>query len=80
MTPDTLKTMLNRRPFEPMRVKLSSGEIFDIRHPEMAMLTKSALVISLPESDGGPSDRFEVCSYLHIASVETLSLSPGRAA
>lgn len=80
MMPDTLKSMLNRRPYEPMRIKLSSGEIFEIRHPEMTMLTKSALVVSLLEPDGSPSDRFEVCSYLHIASVETLSLSPGRAA
>jgi len=35
MTTDVLRTMLTRRPFEPMRVKMSSGEVFEIRHPEM---------------------------------------------
>lgn len=65
--------MLTRRPFEPMRVKMSNGETFEIRHPEMAMLTKTGLIIGLPEPDGSPSERFEICSYLHIASVETLS-------
>ena len=71
MTLDTIKAMLTRRPFETMRIKMSNGEVFEIRHPEMASLAKTGLVVILPETDGGPSDRFEVCSYLHIASVET---------
>jgi len=54
-----------------MRVKMSSGDVFEIRHPEMATLTKTGLIVVLPEPGGGPSERFEVCSYLHIASVET---------
>lgn len=71
MTLETLRAMLTRRPFERMGVKMSNGEMFEIRHPEMALLTKNGLIIVLPEQDGGPSDRFEVLSYLHIASVET---------
>lgn len=71
--------MLTGRPFEPMRVKMSSGEVFEIRHPEMASLTKTGLIIVLPEPDGEPSERFEICSYLHIAGVETRS-STGTAA
>ena len=73
MTLETLKAMLTRRPFEPMRVKTSSGETFEIRHPEMAMLAKSAMVIVHPDAGGLPSDRVEYVSYLHIVSVETLS-------
>jgi hypothetical protein len=77
MTLETLRAMLTRRPFEPMRVKMSNGETFEIRHPEMATLTKTALIIVLPEPDGSPSEHFEVCSYLHIASVETGSGAGG---
>ena len=73
MTLETLKAMLTRQPFEPMRVKTSSGEIFEIRHPEMASLAKSAMVIVHPDADGGPSDKVEYISYLHIVSVETLA-------
>jgi len=69
--------MLTRHPFEPMRVRTSSGEVFEIRHPEMAMLTRSALVIAHAERNGEPSDKVEFCSYLHIASVETIA---GKAA
>ena len=73
MTLDALRTMLSRRPFEPMRVKTSNGEIFEIRHPEMAILAKSAMVIVHPDADGAPSDKVEYVSYLHISSVETLA-------
>ena len=72
MTLDTLRAFLTRRPFEPMRVKTSSGEVFEIRHPEMASLARTAMVIVHPDADGSPSDRVEYVSYLHIASVETL--------
>jgi len=75
MTSDTLKSFMRRRPFEPLRVKLSSGETFEVRHYEMALLTKGGLIICLPEDDGEPSDRIEFCSYLHIASVETASFA-----
>jgi len=79
MTLDALRTMLNRRPFEPMRISMSSGAVFEVRHPEMASLGKSAMLVVLPDPDGGPSDRWEFLSYLHIAHVETLAQS-GKAA
>lgn len=36
-------------------------------------MAKSALVIVHPDADGTPSDKVEYVSFLHIASVETLS-------
>jgi hypothetical protein len=79
MTIEALRTLLSRRPFEPMRITMSSGALFEVRHPEMASLGKSAMVIVMPDSDGGPSDRWEFLSYLHIAYVETIAPS-GQAA
>lgn len=78
MTLEAIRAMLTRRPFEPLRVKTSNGEIFEIRHPEMAMLARSALVVLHPEADGGPSDNVEYVSYLHISSVETLAGATSR--
>jgi hypothetical protein len=73
MTLEALRTMLTRRPFEPLRVKTSNGEVFEIRHPEMASLARSAMVIVHPDAGGQPSDQVEYVSYLHVASVETLA-------
>ena len=73
MTLEALKAMVSRRPFEPLRIKTSNGEVFEIRHPEMVMLAKSAMVVLHPDADGGPSDKVEYISYLHVASVQTLA-------
>ena len=73
MNIEALRAMLTRQPFEPLRIKTSNGEVFEVRHPEMASLARSALVIVHPDADGSPSDKVEYVSYLHIASVETLS-------
>jgi hypothetical protein len=71
MTLDALRSTLMRRPFEPLRIKTTNGEVFEVRHPEMASLSRSALVVVHPDAQGQPTDRVEYISYLHIASVET---------
>lgn len=40
MTLDTFKKLLSKRPFEPFRVVMSSGEKYDIKHPKAAWLTR----------------------------------------
>jgi hypothetical protein len=73
MTLEALRAFLTRRPFEPIRVKTSNGNTFEIRHPEMASLARSVMVIVHPDADGSPSDKVDYLPYLHIAGVETLA-------
>ena len=68
MSAETIRELLGRRPFEPLEVRLSSGEVYRIPHPEFAILLKSTLVIGIPDSD-----RVIVCALLHIASIERLA-------
>ncbi len=77
MTLDAIRNVLNRRPFEPVRITMSSGAVLEIRHPEMAVLARSAMIVVSPDVDGGPSDRWEFLSYLRIAHVETMSSPAG---
>ena len=69
---ETFREMLARRPFQPVKITLSSGESFEIRHPEMALLTRSSLLIGTDLRDGVPAE-FKIISLLHIASMEPLS-------
>ena len=66
MTHEAMRELLQRQPFEPFEIRLSNGEKHEVRHPEMALLLRSRLVIALPD------DRMVICPLLHIASVETL--------
>jgi hypothetical protein len=72
MTADTFREILRRTPFEPFRVVLSSGESYNILHPEMAFVTAKALILALPDSSASEGERLSFCSYLHVAHVETL--------
>lgn len=67
MNSETMRELLSRRPFEPFEIRLSSGETHQIRHPEIAIITKSKIVVVYPETD-----IVVICALLHVASVTTL--------
>jgi hypothetical protein len=63
--------MLARRPFQAVKLTLSSGQSFEIRHPEMALLTRTSILIGT-DLDGVPAE-FRIVSLLHVASMEVLT-------
>lgn len=72
MTVEVLREAMSRRPFEPFRIRLSSGDVFEIRHPEAALLIRGGLYVGLPNGEDIP-ERAVYCALLHIAAVETLA-------
>jgi hypothetical protein len=73
MRPEKLEELLRRRPYVPIRLHLSDGTTFDIRHPEMALLTRSTVDIGVTEKEGTTiADRVVYCSLLHVVKVENL--------
>jgi hypothetical protein len=78
MTLQTFKDLLGRRPFEPFRVILSSGQAYDVRHPEMAWLTRTTLYVGTNTAPEGVPEEAVMCSLLHIASVEPANHAHGR--
>lgn len=73
MSATVLKDMLARRPFEPFRIRLSSGDTYEVRHPEMALLLRHGLYVALPDEQGELPDRAVWCSLLHVTAVEPIS-------
>lgn len=67
----TFRELLTARPFRPFRVVLSSGNAYEVRHPEMAMLTKSQILVGVEVEDGVPAE-FKMCSLLHVTAVEPI--------
>ena len=72
MTVQTFKAMLARRPFQPVRVILSSGNAYEIRHPEVALLTKTSLLVGTDLADDGIPAEFKVLPLLHVTAIEPL--------
>lgn len=64
MNAEALQKLLSVRPFEPVEIELSSGQVIPIRHPENVMVLKTTLVVAEPETD---TVRWP--SLIHIVSV-----------
>lgn len=76
MTVQTFRDLLHERPFRPFRVVMSSGQSYEVRHSEMAMITKMDLLVGLEAEDDGIPARFKICSMLHVTAVEPLESTP----
>ena len=73
MTLQTFRDLLAQKPFKPFRLVMSSGQTYEVRHPEMTLLTATDLVVGIDETDDGVPAEFKICSLLHVTSVEPLS-------
>jgi hypothetical protein len=78
MTVQTFRKLLSQRPFQPFRLVMSSGQSYEVRHPEMAWLTRTDLLVGVGETDEGVPAEFDVCSLLHVTAVEPLSATRRR--
>jgi hypothetical protein len=70
MRPDDVREYLDRRPFQPFRVHLTSGAFFDIRNAQMASVGRSALTLALGVE--GDFQRFVVVALVHLVWLEVL--------
>lgn len=78
MTLQDFDKLLKGRPFQPFRVHLSSGETYEIRHPEMAFLMRTKLVLGLDPDKTGYADDWTMISLLHVTSIEPVVAQPRK--
>ena len=72
MTVQTFRNLLSERPFRPFRLVMSSGQSYEVRHPETAMVTKSDILVGIDIEDDGIPAEFKICSMLHVTAVEPI--------
>ncbi len=75
MTVQTFRDLLRKKPFNPFRLVMSSGQSYEVRQPEMAFLTRTDIVVGVDAEDGIPAN-FKICSLLHVTAVEPVG-APG---
>jgi hypothetical protein len=68
MRQEDLGDLLRRQPFLPLRLHITNGVVFEIRHPDMARVGRSSLTLALPPEP--LEERFAVISLLHIVWIE----------
>jgi len=76
MPPQELLSYLQRRPFEPFRIRLTDGEGYDVRHPEMVLPALQTAEIGLPHDPALPiAGRIVTVSLAHIVRLEPLDVA-----
>jgi hypothetical protein len=75
MRPDDVLQLLRAKPFQPFRISLSDGRQYDVRHPEIAIVSRSTVLLGIPGPRGpdGPVERVVTCALLHITRLEVLN-------
>jgi hypothetical protein len=76
-TIDDIRDLLSRDPFQPFRIRLTSGDYYDIRDPFSVAMMRSRLFVAVTKAETSV-----YVPYLHVAALETLTNGrrgrPGR--
>jgi hypothetical protein len=76
VTLQTFRDLLAATPFKPFRLVMSSGQSYEVRHPEMSMLTRTSILVGIDDEDDGVSAEFKICSLLHVTAIEPFGPTP----
>lgn len=67
MSGDMIRQRLRMQPFVPFEIHLSSGDAYQVHHPENVFVTGANLFIWYPDE---PGDHVVNCSLLHVTGME----------
>ncbi len=74
MTAEDIRQELDREPFIPLRLHLSSGQAMDILYPNTAWLRQNTILIVHPLRRGTVEiGNYDVIALRHIARIEQLN-------
>jgi hypothetical protein len=80
LTSNDVRDRLQQRPFVPLRVVMSSGQFYDIVHPELVLVGKRHLFVGTASEDNPTEfDRSSLLSILHLAAIENLPVEKSPA-
>jgi hypothetical protein len=83
MHPDDLRELLRRVPFRPFRVLLTNNTVYEVRHPETAVVARSLLRLNLPvvtHTIVPVGERQVGVALLHIVQFDVPPVAPSPAA
>lgn len=72
MRSDEFLKLLRRMPFRPFRLQLSNNLVYDMRHPEMALVERSTvwIYVPVPKLPIPLEHRQVIVTLLHIVQVD----------
>jgi hypothetical protein len=73
MRSEEILQQLKRQPFLPIRLYFSDGSHVDIRHPEMAIVTRTVISVAIYDPpDSAMPERAVLCDPIHVTRLEPI--------
>jgi hypothetical protein len=72
VTPETVQEYLLRQPFQPFRIFVSDGPVYDVYQPGMVLVTQRDVIIGLPRPGARFPKRVAHCDLLHVTRIEPI--------
>lgn len=84
-TPEDVKARLRDKPFTPVQIATTTGETYDVYHPDLVFVAERFLIVGTPSSKNPTlADQVTRVALVHVAELRDLPkvtpLSNGPAA
>ena len=72
MRTQEIENQLRQRPFVPFRLRMSDGKAYDVRHPEMLMVSRTILAVAIHRPRTRQPEAIVFCDPVHIIRLEPM--------
>ena len=74
MTPRDILKELRRKPFKPFRITATEGSSYEVRHPEICVVTRDTVYVGLNplEDEGLLVEDYVLVDIAHVVKIEPI--------
>ncbi len=73
MRTSEIEKQLRQRPFLPFRLRMTDGTAFEVRHPEMLMVSRTIIAVAIHRPRARDPEGIVLCDPVHVIRIEPLS-------
>ena len=74
-TPDNIQSRLREKPFIPMRIVTTTGQTYDIYHPDLVFVAERFLIVGTPSpTNPARADEVTRVAIMHVTEMRDLPL------
>ncbi len=68
-----IENQLRQRPFVPFLLRMSDGKAFEVRHPEMLLVSRTILAVAIHKPRARQPEGIVFCDPVHIIRIEPVT-------
>ncbi len=65
-----IEKQLHHRPFVPFRLCMSDGTAYEVRHPEMVLVSRTIIALAIHRPQARQPEAIVLCDPVHIIRIE----------